>query len=344
MSSAPEFDPKNMKFRRLGNSGLRVSLLSFGGWLTLGGTQDAKATEELLKLAFEHGVNTFDTAEVYSSGKCEIAMGQAIKNLGWDRTDVVIITKIFFGTGSKSPNGRGLSRKHIVEGLDASLKRLQMDYVDVVKAHRPDVSTPMHEVVRAFNHVIDQGKAHYWGTSEWSAFQIQEAHDIADKLNLIPPVSDQCQYNMFHRERPEKEYAPLYEKYDYGTTIWSPLASGLLTGKYNDGVPEGSRLANHKDFFGDKLGTEEGKANIAKVRKLTEIASSLDTTPTILALAWCASKKHVSTVILGATKPEQLEENLKALDIIDKITPEVDEKIEEILGNKPGEAPTYGRA
>ncbi|CAD6888159.1 unnamed protein product [Tilletia laevis] len=342
MSSAPEFDPKNMQFRQLGNSGLRVSILSFGGWLTLGGTQDAKATEALLKLAFEHGVNTFDTAEVYSGGKCEIAMGQAIKNLDYERSDLVIITKIFFGTGSKSPNGKGLSRKHIVEGLDASLKRLQMDYVDVVKAHRPDVSTPMHEIVRAFNHVINTGKAHYWGTSEWSSFQIQEAHDIADKLGLIPPVSDQCQYNMFHRERPEKEYAPLYEKYGYGTTIWSPLASGVLTGKYNDGVPDDSRLANHKDMA-HRLTSEEGKANIEKVRKLTEIASSLDTTPTILALAWCASKKHVSTVILGATKPEQLEENLKALDLLEKLTPEVDAKIEEVLANKPEAESTWGR-
>ncbi|KAK0566389.1 hypothetical protein OC861_003255 [Tilletia horrida] len=348
MTSTPEFDPKNMKFRRLGGSGLRVSLLSLGkyltkamcGWLTYGGSVDTAKTQEILKVAFENGINTFDTAEVYSGGKSEIAMGEAIKNLGWKRSEYVLITKIFFGTGGKDPNAKGLSRKHIVEGLDASLKRLQLDYVDVVKAHRPDVSVPMEETVRAFNHVINQGKAHYWGTSEWSAVQILEAHAVADKLGLIAPVSDQCEYNMFHRERPEKEYAPLYEKFGYGTTIWSPLAMGLLTGKYNDGIPEGSRLHSHKEWQ-ERLTSDEGKAKIAKVRELTKIAESLNTSTTALALGWAAAKKHVSTVILGASSEEQLLQNLEALEVIDKLTPEIDEKIEKILANKPDPPPNF---
>ncbi|KAK0541777.1 hypothetical protein OC846_006947, partial [Tilletia horrida] len=245
---------------------------------------------------------------------------------------------VFFGTGGKDPNATGLSRKHVIEGVDACLKRLQLDYCDVIKAHCPDVSVPMEEVVRAFNHVINQGKAFYWGTSEWSATQIQEAHAVADRLGLIAPVSDQCQYNMFHRERPEAEYAPLYEKFGMGTTIWSPLAFGLLTGKYNDGIPEGSRE------WQDRLTSEEGKANIAKVRELTKIATSLSTSPAALALAWAAKKPHVSSVILGASTPEQLLQNLEALELMDKLTPEVDDKIEEVLGNKPAAAPTFGRA
>jgi len=280
------------------------------------------------------GINTFDTAEVYSQGKCETAMGQAIKNLGWARSDFVLITKIYFGTGSKEPNAKGLSAKHIFEGLNASLARLQLDYVDVVKAHRPDASIPLVEVVRSFNHAISQGKALYWGTSEWSAGQIQEAHEIAERYNLIPPISDQCQYNMFHRERFEKEYLHVFERLRYGSTIWSPLASGLLTNKYADGIPKGSRLDTHKDMA-DRLTTEEGKAKIAKVQKLAEIAKELNTSTTILALAWCAKNKNVSTVILGATKPEQLIENLEAIEVIDNITPEIDNKIEEVLQNKP---------
>ncbi|PWN46312.1 putative potassium channel beta subunit protein [Ceraceosorus guamensis] len=349
--SHPTYDPKNMIFQRLGDSGLRVSKFSLGGWLTYGGTVDTAKTKEILKVAFENGISTFDTAEVYSGGECEIAMGQAVKELGWRRSDVVLITKIFFGTGSKDPNGRGLSRKHLVEGTDASLERAGLKYWDVIMAHRPDVSVPMHEIVRGFNHLIDTGRCFYWGTSEWTAQQIEEAHGVADKLGLIPPVADQAKYSALHREKIEKEYAPLYKKYGYGLTTWSPLESGLLTGKYNDiaqgKIPDGSRYQTKADTFTDtiaKLKTPEGQAKIEKVKGLTKIAESLGTSVAILSLAWAASNPNVSTVILGASKTEQVLENLKALDILPKLTPEVHEQIEKVLANKPEPDATYGRA
>ena len=316
--------------------------------VTYGGTVDLKGTESLMKLAFENGINTFDTAEVYANGQAETVMGQAIKNLNMKREDIVLITKIFFGTGGKTPNSRGLSRKHIIEGALASLKRTGVEYFDVIKAHRPDASVPMEEIVRAFNYLIEKGICFYWGTSEWSGVQLMEAHSICNKLGLIPPASDQPQLNMFHRERVEKEYAPLYAApYELGLTIWSPLASGLLTGKYNEGqIPKGSRFDNHASFFDStikSLQSGEGKAKIEKVKKLTEVAKELGTSMATLAIAWCAANTNVSTVILGATKPEQLEENLKALEVIPKLTPEVMEKIDTILDNKPVPAPTYGR-
>lgn len=245
-----------------------------------------------------------------------------------------------------SPNARGLSRKHLIEGADASLERAGLKYWDVIMAHRYDPSVPMIEIVKAFNHLISTGKCHYWGTSEWSVQQIQEAISIADRLGLDPPYADQAQYNAFKRDRVEKEYAPLYKNNGFGLTIWSPLASGLLTGKYNDGIPKGSRFDVKGEMFDDtikSLQSDEGKAKIEKVRKLGKIAESLGCNTTQLALAWAASNKNVSTVILGATKTEQLIDNLGALDVIDKITPELHEKIEEILGNKPDAEPTYGR-
>lgn len=287
----PEYDPKNMIFRRLGSSGLRVSLFSLGGWLTYGGTVNSNETKEIMKLAFEHGIATFDTAEVYSAGQCEVDMGRAIRELNLRRSDLVLISKIFFGTGGKDPNARGLSRKHLIEAANASLERSGLQYWDVLMAHRPDPTVPMEEIVRGFNRLIESDKCFYWGTSEWSAQQIEEAHSVANRLNLIPPIADQCQYNMFHRERLEKEYDPLYKSHNYGTTIWSPLSSGLLTGKYNDGVPSGSRFDTNKSFFDNtvkELQSPEGKAKIEKVRKLTEIAEGLGTKVTNLALAWCA--------------------------------------------------------
>ncbi|PWN46947.1 putative potassium channel beta subunit protein [Violaceomyces palustris] len=342
----PVYDPKNMIFRRLGPSGLRVSLFSLGGWLTYGGTVNADETTQILKLAFENGINTFDTAEVYAAGQCEVDMGKAIRANNFRRSDLVLISKIFFGVGSKDPNGRGLSRKHIIEAANASLKRAGLEYWDVLMAHRPDPTIPMEEIVRAFNRLIESDKCFYWGTSEWSAQQIEEAHSVAARLNLIPPVADQCQYNMYHRERLEKEYEPLFRSHSFGTTIWSPLASGLLTGKYNEGIPAGSRFDTSKDFFDStikSLQTEEGKAKIEKVRQLTKVAEELGAKVTNLALAWCAKNENVSTVILGASKPEQIIENLKSLELLEKLTPEVMERIEAILGNKPQLAPTYGR-
>ncbi|KIM64182.1 hypothetical protein SCLCIDRAFT_1213610 [Scleroderma citrinum Foug A] len=341
-----EFDPKNMPFRRLGESGLRVPLFSLGGWLTLGVTVVGDPVKEIIKLAFENGINMFDTAEGYGRGRSEVEMGRVIKELGYRRSDLVITTKLFFGTRS-GPNDTGLSRKHIIEGTQQSLSRLGLDYVDVIFAHRPDYTTPMEEIVRAFNFVIEKGWAFYWATSEWSARDIEEAHHIADKLNLIAPIAEQCQHNMLHRERPEKEYAPLYKKYSIGITVWSALASGLLTGKYNDGIPPESRFATHSDIFKDtvkNLNEEEGMGKINKVKELSQLAETeLGCSITHLALAWVARNPNTSTIILGASKPEQVLDNLKALEVIPKLTPEILSKIEEILKNKPAPNNSYGR-
>ncbi|CAL1694677.1 unnamed protein product [Somion occarium] len=339
MSTQPvKYDPKNMIFRRLGSSGLRVPVFSFGGWLTVGATVKGDPVKEIMKTAFENGINMFDTAEGYAKGECEVEMGRVIKELGWRRTDLIISTKLFWGPHG-SPNDIGLSRKHIIEGAKEALERLQLDYVDIIFAHRPDNTVPMEEVVRAFNYVIEKGWAFYWATSEWSAYEIEEAHHVADKLGLIAPIAEQCQHHMLHRERPEKEYAPLYKKYDLGTTVWSALASGLLTGKYNNGIPPDSRFATNKDFFKDTLDIltkDEGLKKIEKVKQLTEFAEKeLGCSVTHLALAWVAKQPGTSTVILGATKPEQVIDNLKALDVIPKLTEEVLEKIEKILDNKP---------
>jgi len=341
-----EYDSKGMPFRRLGPSGLRVPVFSLGGWLTLGGTVVGDPVKEIIKVAFENGINMFDTAEAYAGGKSELEMGRVIRELGLRRTDLVITTKIFWGL-RKGPNDGGLSRKHIIEGTQECLARLGLDYVDVVFAHRHDHNVSMEEIVRAFNYVIDKGWAMYWATSEWTAREIEEAHNIAHRLGLVSPIAEQCQHHMFHRERPEKEYAPLYKKYHIGTTTFSSLASGLLTGKYNNGIPEDSRFANHSDFFKNtiaKLKTEEGQDQIRKVKELTKFAEEkLGTTITALALAWVAKNPNTSTVILGASKPEQVLENLKALEVIPKLTPEVMHSIEKILDNRPEAVPDYGR-
>ncbi|KAK4151616.1 putative voltage-gated potassium channel subunit beta [Chaetomidium leptoderma] len=351
MSNSPvvptAYEPKGMKFRYLGNTGLQVSVFSLGGWLTYGGTQKGSIVKEILQTAWDHGIQTFDTAETYASGASEVEMGNALKELAWPRDEYVLTTKIFFGTGRKEPNTRGLSRKHIVEGLKSSLARLQTPYVDVVFAHRPDAATPMLEIVEAFTQTIrNLNLAYYWGTSEWSAAQITEAIGLAEKHNLIAPVVEQPQYNAFYRDRFEVEYGPLFKQHGYGTTIWSPLASGLLTGKYNDGIPEDSRLATNKAFFEGtikELQSEQGKAKLEKVRKLTKIAERLDAKVAHLALAWAAKNPNVSTVILGATKIEQVVDNLKALDVIDKLTPEIMDEIEGVLDNKPKGPALFGR-
>lgn len=345
--SAPAFDPKNMLYRNLGPSGLRVPVFSYGGWLTVGNTQKGDIVKDLMKTCYEHGINMFDNAEVYANGESELEMGRVIKELGWDRQDIIVTTKIFFGTGrSEKMNTRGLSRKHIIEGMERSLKRLGLDYVDIVFAHRPDRTVPMEETVRAFNYLLDHGKAFYWGTSEWSAMEIQQAIEIARRLNLVGPVAEQPHYNMFTRERFEQEYEPLWRNENYGSTIWSPLASGLLTGKYNDGIPSDSRYATNKGMMESNikaLETPEGKAKIQKVKDLTKVAEELGGSMTSLALAWTLLHDNMSTCILGATKPEQIVENLKALDIYPKLTPEVVAKIEKILDNKPSLPTGYGR-
>lgn len=323
-----------MEYRYLGKSGLKVSALSYGAWVTFNDQIGNDTAYECMKEAYDSGVNFFDNAEVYSAGEAEIMMGKVIKKAGWKRTDLVLSTKIFWG--GQGPNDKGLSRKHIMEGTDAALKRLQTDYVDLIFCHRPDLHTPIEETVRAMNHVINQGKAFYWGTSEWNAAQIMEAYQIARRENLIPPLMEQPEYNMLHREKIEKEFLPLYDKIGLGTTIWSPLKSGLLTGKYNDGIPDESRLSlPGYEWLKDALLSEEGKGNIEKVKKLTKVADDLGISMAALALTWALINPNVSTVITGASRADQVKENMKVLDYVELLTDEVLGRIEEILQNKP---------
>ncbi len=323
-----------MEYRNLGRSGLKVSALSFGAWVTFGDQMDAGPAGECMHAAREAGVNFFDNAEVYAEGRAELIMGQVLADADWDRADIVVSTKIFWG--GPGVNQRGLSRKHILEGTWAALDRLQLDYVDLVFCHRPDPETPMLEVVQAMNWLVDSGVAFYWGTSEWSAEQIRHACELARRERLIPPTMEQPQYNMLHRERVEKEFAPLYRDYGLGTTTWSPLASGLLTGKYNDGIPEGSRLALeaygwlHEWVFGP-----DRDRRIERVRALGGVAADLGCTQAQLALAWCLKNPHVSTVITGASRPEQVVENMKALEVAAQLDTAVMERIEAILENRP---------
>ena len=323
-----------MHYRYLGRSGLQVSALSLGGWVTWGQQIGDDLTYECMTAAHAAGVNFFDTAEVYANGKSEIAMGNAIKQAGWKRSDLVLSTKIFWG--GQGVNDKGLSRKHIIEGLDASLARLQMDYVDLVFCHRPDCHTPIEETVRAMTHVINQGKAFYWGTSEWSAQELMEAHAIARQEHLIPPLMEQPQYNMLERVRFEKEYARLYDLLGLGTTIWSPLASGLLTGKYNDGLPQGTRdsLPGY-EWLRTEFEKPETQIKIGKVQQLAPIATDLACTLAQLALAWCLKNPNVSTVITGASRASQVTENMKAIDVLPKLTDDVMARIEAVLQNKP---------
>jgi voltage-dependent potassium channel beta subunit len=323
-----------MEYRYLGSSGLQVSALSLGSWVTFGEQIGTDVAYDCMTAAYEAGVNFFDNAEGYARGKSESMMGDVIKNAGWKRSDLVISTKIFWG--GNGPNDRGLSRKHILEGIDASLARLQLTYVDLIFCHRPDIHTPVEETVRAMTQVIEQGKAFYWGTSEWSAEQIKDAVWIARREHLIPPQMEQPEYNMFNRERVEKEYAQLYRDFGLGTTIYSPLASGLLTGKYNEGIPQGTR-ASLPDYqwLREDFEREEARRNIEKVKRLQPIADKLGCTMAQLALAWCLKNPHVSTVITGASRPEQVDENMKALEIAARLTDPVIEQIDSILENKP---------
>ena len=329
-----------MEYRYLGRSGLQVSALSLGGWVTWGNQIDTDVTYDCMVAAYEAGVNFFDTAEVYAGGKSEIAMGNAIKRAGWKRSDLVLSTKIFWG--GEGVNDKGLSRKHIVEGLDASLKRLQLDYVDLVFCHRPDFHTPIEETVRAMTHVINQGKAFYWGTSEWSAQEIMEAHTIARHVHLIPPLMEQPEYNMFARERFEREYARLYGLVGLGTTVFSPLASGLLTGKYNNGMPDGTRATlPGYEWLREEFEKPETAVKIEKVKQLAPLAAELGGTLAQMALAWCLKNPNVSTVITGASRASQVAENMRALELLPKLTDEVMGRIESILQNKPQSAEDF---
>lgn len=323
-----------MEYRRLGRSGLKVSALSLGAWVTYGGQVGEEIAYDCMVTAYEAGVNFFDNAEAYARGNAEIVMGNVIKKTGWKRSDLVISTKIFWG--GDGPNDCGLSRKHIFEGTNAALKRLQMDYVDLIFCHRPDLYTPIEETVWAMNQIVQQGKALYWGTSEWSAAQIMDAYGIARREHLIPPLMEQPEYHMFARQRVEREYAPLYRSIGLGTTIWSPLASGLLTGKYNNGIPEGTRLSlDGYDWLKKWFESDEVKANIEKVKALTIVAQDLGCSTAQLALAWCLKNPNVSTAITGASKAAQVSENMKALDYLPLLNEDILKRIEAILQNKP---------
>jgi voltage-dependent potassium channel beta subunit len=323
-----------MEYRFLGSSGLRVSALSFGAWVTFGDQVNNDVATECMQAAHEAGVNFFDNAEAYAGGKAETVMGEVIRNAGWKRSDLVLSTKIFWG--GQGPNDKGLSRKHIVEGALAALDRLQMDYVDLIFCHRADFHTPMVETVRAMSYLVEKGLAFYWGTSEWSAEQIREAHEIARHEHLVPPTMEQPQYNMLHRDRVEREYARLFKEIGLGTTIWSPLASGILTGKYSDGIPEGTRISlPNYAWLRERFVDEEGKRNIAKAAELVSVANDLGCTPAQLAIAWCLKNPNVSTVITGASRADQVRENMASLEVKEKLTAEVMERIESILQNRP---------
>ena len=326
-----------MEYKRLGKSGLQVSRLSFGSWLTFGKQVGDTTAEDLMKLAYDHGVNFFDNAEAYAGGKSEEVMGDILKKMDWRRDSYIVSSKVFFGAdggkGGLMPTQRGLNRKHVTEACHQALQRLKVDYLDLYFCHRPDKQTPIEETVWSMHNLIQQGKVLYWGTSEWSAQEIMEAHRIAERYHLIGPTMEQPQYNMLVRDKVEVEYSQVYKTVGLGTTIWSPLASGVLTGKYNDGFPTDTRLGiAGLEWLKDRALAEE---NLEKVRKLSAFALELGVTMPLLAIAWCLKNDDVSTVILGASKKSQLEENFKAFDVMTKLEDRVMEKIEEILNNKP---------
>jgi voltage-dependent potassium channel beta subunit len=322
-----------MEYRRLGKSGLQVSALSFGSWVTFAHQVDDSVAEECMITAYDNGINFFDNAEAYASGKSEIVMGKILKKMNWDRSTFVVSSKVFWG--GKLPNQIGLSRKRVVEACNNALKRLQVDYLDLYFCHRPDKNTPIEETVRAMHDLIAQGKVLYWGTSEWGAQEIMQAYSVARQYNLTPPTMEQPQYNMFHRERFEKEYERLYSEIGLGTTIWSPLASGLLTGKYNNGIPDDTRIhLKNMEWLKEATIGDEAKSKIEKAKKLEVLAKDLGTNLPKFALAWCLKNPNVSTVITGASKVSQLKENLGALEIVEKLNEEVMLKIESVLTNK----------
>ena len=319
-----------MKYRRLGKSGLQLSELSFGAWVTFAQQISNETAAELMTIAYDAGVNFFDNAEAYASGQAEVVMGNILKKSGWARDTFVVSSKVFWG--GDLPNQEGLSRKHVMEACHAALRRLQVEYLDLYFCHRPDPDTPIEETVRAMSDLIAQGKVLYWGTSEWSAESIRKAYTIARDLRLVPPTMEQPEYNMFHRDKVETEFAPLYQEIGLGTTIWSPLASGLLTGKYNDGDPGGTRISLPSyAWLREQFETDEARARLSKVKELAEVAGDLGATLPRLGLAWCLKNPNVSTVMTGASKPAQVKENMKAGQLVKKLTPDVMQRIETIL-------------
>ena len=322
-----------MEYKNLGNSGLPVSRLSFGSWLTFGNQIGDDVAEKLMHVAYDNGINFFDNAETYAQGKSEIVMGNILKKTGWSRDSYIVSSKAYFGDGGQLPTQLGLHRKHLIEACHAALRRLQVDYLDLYFCHRPDKKTPIEEVVWTMNLLINQGKILYWGTSEWSAQEYTEACLFARQNKLIGPTMEQPQYNMFHRQKFEVEFNQLYKNFGMGTTIWSPLASGVLTDKYLNEFPEGTRLGMKDLQWLKNIALTEERLN--KVRELNKIAVELGTTMAVMSIAWCLKNPNVSTVILGASKTHHLEENLKALEVEKQMTAEIMQKIETILGNAP---------
>lgn len=324
-----------MEYRYMGRTGLQLSLLSFGSWVSFQKQIDDTIAAELMGIAYDNGVNFFDNAEVYALGESEKMMGRVLKQMNWDRTSYTVSSKVFWGWRGKNnkPNQSGLSRKHVVEACHEALQRLQVDYLDLYFCHRPDKNTPIAEVVFTMNHLIQQGKILYWGTSEWSGVEIMEAHEVAAKNHLIGPAMEQPQYNLFERNKLENEYLQLFKNYGLGTTIWSPLASGLLSGKYNNGLPEGSRFAlSGFEWLKDRLMVDD---LLKKTRKFSALAQELGVSSASLAIAWCIKNPNVTTAILGATKKEQLLDNLTALTTLSLLTEEVLQQIEMIVQSKP---------
>jgi voltage-dependent potassium channel beta subunit len=318
-----------MEYRYLGRSGLRVSALSLGSWVTFHNQVDIKSAMEMMAAAHDAGVNFFDNAEAYAKGKSEEIMGEALKKLGWRRSSYLVSTKLFWGLNDGINEKDTLNRKYLLEGIEGSLRRFQLDHVDLVFAHRPDPHTPIEETVWAMHNIVESGKAFYWGTSEWPAGDILAAIEIAERHHLHKPVMEQSQYNMFHRERFEVEYARLFADYGYGATTWSPLASGLLTGKYNKGIPAGSRATlPHYEWLKESVTNQD---KLAKVGQLQKVADDLGVPLAQMALAWILKNPNVSTVITGASKLQQVKENMKAMDVVNQLTPDVMEQIQAIL-------------
>lgn len=319
----------------MGKTGLQLSVLSFGSWVTFHKQIEDTMADELMGIAYDNGINFFDNAEVYALGESERMMGRVLKKKGWDRTSYVVSSKAFFGWRGKEnkPNQTGLSRKHLTEACNEALQRLQMDYIDLYFCHRPDKNVPIEEVVWTMNILLQQGKILYWGTSEWSGVEIMEAHRVANQYNLIGPAMEQPQYNLFEREKLEKDYLQIFKNIGLGTTIWSPLASGLLTGKYNDGIPADSRLGLEGfDWLKDRWMAEE---KINKVKQLGKLADKIGVSLASLSIAWCIKNPNVTTAILGATKKEQLLNNLRSLEALEKLSPEVMVEIDTIMQTKP---------
>ena len=327
-----------MEYNNLGKSGLKVSRLSLGSWLTFGKLIEDKVSEKLMHYAYDQGINFFDNAEIYARGKSELVMGKILKKSAWSRDSYIVSSKVFFGTGGQWPTQKGLNRKHVFEACHQALKRLQVDYLDLYFCHRPDKTTPIEETVWAMHQLIMQGKILYWGTSEWSAQEIMEAHMFAKQNHLIGPVMEQPEYNMFARRKVEVEFAQLYKIVGLGTTIWSPLASGILTDKYLNKFPKGTRLGvEGLEWLKEKNLTED---KLAKISLLNELSNDLGMSLPVMSIAWCLKNQNVSTVILGASKMSQLKENMKSIDALNKLDEKAIKQIEEILQNQP-EHPTF---